>query len=77
MYSHKCCERCSNNPKNNPNASGVCLCAMPAMEMQRPQGIWDGFYVNTNMALESHRFEKVLNPLAQEWIGLRYAYGVY
>ena len=25
------CENCINNPKNNPNASGVCHCALPAM----------------------------------------------
>ena len=74
---HKCCEHCSNNPKNNPYASGICCCSLPAMEMQRTQGIWDGFYVNINTALESHRFERVLNPLAQEWIGLRCAYGIY
>lgn len=33
-YSHqyKCCEHCSNNPANNPHATGVCFCALPAME---------------------------------------------
>lgn len=25
------CERCMNNPKNNPNASGMCNCALPYM----------------------------------------------
>lgn len=25
------CEFCNNNPKNNPNASGVCSCALPAL----------------------------------------------
>ena len=25
------CEGCSNNPKNNPYASGICHCALPAM----------------------------------------------
>lgn len=25
------CERCMNNPKNNPNASGFCNCALPYM----------------------------------------------
>lgn len=23
------CKNCPNNPKNNPNASGVCNCALP------------------------------------------------
>ena len=23
------CEHCSNNPKNNPHASGVCWCVLP------------------------------------------------
>lgn len=23
------CEFCQNNPKNNPNASGICSCALP------------------------------------------------
>lgn len=25
------CEHCSNNPKNNPFASGICSCALPDM----------------------------------------------
>lgn len=25
------CENCNNNPKNNPNASGNCYCALPAL----------------------------------------------
>lgn len=25
------CEYCTNNPKNNPNASGICWCALPSM----------------------------------------------
>ena len=28
----KCCENCPNNPANNPHASGVCMCALPALE---------------------------------------------
>jgi hypothetical protein len=76
MY-YKCCEHCSNNPKNNSHASGICCCTLPNMEMQRPQGVWDGFYVNVNTALESHRFERMLNPLASDWVGLRCAYGIY
>lgn len=31
----KCCEHCSNNPKNNPNASGFCDCSLPSMEQFR------------------------------------------
>ena len=23
------CDKCPNNPKNNPNASGMCCCALP------------------------------------------------
>ena len=26
------CDKCTNNPKYNPLASGVCHCALPAME---------------------------------------------
>lgn len=29
---YKCCEHCSNNPENNPHATGICFCALPAME---------------------------------------------
>lgn len=25
------CENCPNNPKNNPNASGICHCALPTL----------------------------------------------
>ena len=25
------CDSCSNNPKNNRHASGICNCALPAM----------------------------------------------
>ena len=31
-YQYKCCEHCSNNPANNPHATGICFCALPAME---------------------------------------------
>ena len=31
-FSYKCCQNCNNNPANNPNASGVCFCVLPAME---------------------------------------------
>lgn len=31
----KYCEKCPNNPKNNPFATGVCNCALPAQEMFR------------------------------------------
>ncbi len=24
-----CCENCSNNPVNNPYASGICCCSLP------------------------------------------------
>jgi len=37
-YSYKSyadpCENCPNNPKNNPNASGVCSCALPYLHNQ-------------------------------------------
>ena len=25
------CRNCSNNPRNNPHASGICHCALPSM----------------------------------------------
>ena len=31
-YQYNCCRHCSNNPANNPHATGVCFCALPAME---------------------------------------------
>lgn len=31
----KCCWNCSNNPMNNPYASGVCCCSLPDQEMIR------------------------------------------
>ena len=42
-YSYKCCEKCSNNPKNNPHASGICNCVLPYME-----GTRTGDYVQTS-----------------------------
>lgn len=32
-YNYKCCEKCRNNPANNPHASGICNCTLPYMEM--------------------------------------------
>ena len=29
------CANCNNNPKNNPNASGVCCCALPDLYNKR------------------------------------------
>ena len=29
------CANCNNNPKNNPNASGFCCCALPDMYNHR------------------------------------------
>ena len=29
------CARCSNNPMNNPHASGSCCCSLPDMYMKR------------------------------------------
>lgn len=34
-FDFKCCEKCPNNPKNNPFATGVCNCAAPSQEMFR------------------------------------------
>ena len=34
-FNYKCCQNCPNNPKNNPNASGICHCALPSMETIR------------------------------------------
>ena len=31
------CTYCSNNPANNPNASGVCCCALPDLWMTKPR----------------------------------------
>lgn len=30
IFNYKCCENCSNNPKNG--GSGICLCTRPSME---------------------------------------------
>lgn len=30
-YNYSVCEHCSNNPKNNLNASGICCCSLPYM----------------------------------------------
>jgi hypothetical protein len=32
-YSYDCCANCPNNPANNPNATGICHCVLPSMEM--------------------------------------------
>lgn len=32
VFEQDCCKNCPNNPKNNPNASGICHCALPAMQ---------------------------------------------
>lgn len=34
-FNYKCCQNCPNNPKNNPNASGICHCTLPSMETIR------------------------------------------
>lgn len=34
-FNYKCCQKCPNNPKNNPNASGICHCTLPSMETIR------------------------------------------
>ena len=31
QYYNDPCEFCQNNPKNNPYASGICSCALPAL----------------------------------------------
>ena len=31
----KCCQKCHNNPANNPYASGICCCSIPDQEMFR------------------------------------------
>ena len=31
VYSYDPCEKCMNNPRNNPYASGVCNCVLPYM----------------------------------------------
>ena len=33
-FRYKCCENCSNNPKNNKFASGFCNCMLPDMERE-------------------------------------------
>lgn len=30
-FDNDACKNCINNPKNNPNASGICHCALAAM----------------------------------------------
>lgn len=30
-FDNDACKKCINNPKNNPNASGICHCALAAM----------------------------------------------
>lgn len=35
LYDFPCCANCINNPKNNPNATGICFCALPAMSQIR------------------------------------------
>ena len=32
FFNYKCCEKCNNNPKNNPNATGFCNCILPLLE---------------------------------------------
>ena len=31
FYNYDCCKNCPNNPKNNPNAAGICHCALPSL----------------------------------------------
>lgn len=31
-FNYKCCQNCSNNPANNPYATGICHCALPYFE---------------------------------------------
>ena len=34
-YNAECCKHCSNNPANNPFASGWCACTLPYMEQYK------------------------------------------
>lgn len=45
----KCCQNCSNNPENNPLASGICCCSLPDMERAGWTGIgtWSQTYITT------------------------------
>ena len=31
-FTYECCKNCSNNPLNNPHASGICHCTLPYFE---------------------------------------------
>lgn len=35
FYLPKCCQKCPNNPINNPFANGVCCCSLPSQETIR------------------------------------------
>ena len=37
--SYECCKNCQNNPVVNPNASGICNCSLPALEVSLPTTI--------------------------------------
>ena len=38
------CTYCNNNPQNNPNASGVCCCALPDLWMTKPHRTTPSYY---------------------------------
>lgn len=48
-YTPECCRYCSNNPRNNPSASGVCNCVLPSMEMSgyRSKGNYNNTFTTT------------------------------
>ena len=53
-FDYNCCRECSNNPKNNPNASGVCFCTLPYFETQRTVPSQQEFWNDKGTALPSN-----------------------
>ena len=55
-YDPSVCEHCFNNPKNNPNASGICCCSLPYISRTVPYQAststdyqTGGSFINTNI----------------------------
>lgn len=58
QFQHKCCEHCSNNPANNPNANGICFCTAPAMERAGQTGAPKSYTTTTTATPNIYRRKK-------------------
>ena len=65
------CDKCMNNPRNNPYASGFCNCALPAIEQgsgwfQAGKTQTEKTFTTSNLTITYNNGEKYTACLADE-----------